>query len=79
MPLYRIGVKFLLVPLPYFRLTEIIGTKTSTAVDENEKHISDRYHKKNVEPSAILFSKLYIKKSFNRNKTKEDYNILHVQ
>ena len=42
MPLSRIGVKFLLVPLPYFRLTEIIGTKTSTAVDENKKHITKK-------------------------------------
>ena len=56
MPLYCIGAKFLLVPLPYFRSTEIIGTKTSTAVDENYKHISDRYNKeKNVETSTILF------------------------
>ena len=52
---YRIGVSFLLVPLPYFRLTEIIGTKTSTAVDENEKHISDRYHKKPLNPQRFYF------------------------
>ena len=55
MPLYRIGVKFLLVPLPYFLLTEIIGTKTSTAVDENKKHISDRYHKKRRTLSDFIF------------------------
>ena len=79
MPLYRIGVKFLLVSLPYFRLTEIIGTKTSTTVDENKKHISDRYHEKKRRTLSDFIFKIILREKLNRNMAKEDYNILHVQ